>query len=100
MGKNVGDDLAEGKPTLPLIHAIHHCEPDDAALLRTALEQGGTARIDAVLEVLHRAGAIDYARGRARDEADAARAALARVPAGPCRDALDAIADQAVDRSA
>jgi len=100
MGKNVGDDLAEGKATLPLIHVIRNGTQADARLIREAIEEGGTERIDAVLEVLERTGAIGYARQQARVEADRAREQLARVPAGPYRDALDALADQAVDRTA
>jgi len=100
MGKNVGDDLAEGKPTLPLIHVMGNAASDDAAIVRSAIEEGGTGHIDTVLEILGRTGAIDYARAQARGEAERARAELDALPGGRHRDALDALADVAVNRSA
>lgn len=98
MGKNVGDDLAEGKVTLPLIHVLRHGKAEDAGLIREAVETGGTERIEAVIEVLERTGAIGYAREHARAEADRARAELAKLPPSPYRDALDTLATEAVDR--
>jgi len=98
MGKNVGDDLAEGKPTLPLIHAMRRGSAADAGLLRAAIEEGGAEHIDAVLAVLDRTGAIEYAREQAREEAARAHAELAALPPGKYRDALAALADLAVHR--
>ncbi|MDZ7788217.1 MAG: octaprenyl diphosphate synthase [Halofilum sp. (in: g-proteobacteria)] len=100
MGKNVGDDLAEGKPTLPLIHVIQQGQSADAAVVREAIEQGGVERVDAVTEILERTGAIGYARAQARNEADLALAELDVLPAGPYRDALVGLADVAVNRTA
>jgi len=100
MGKNVGDDLAEGKPTLPLIHVIQQGQAADAAIVREAIEQGGVERVEAVTEILERTGAIGYARDQARDEADLALAELDVLPAGPYRDALVGLADVAVNRTA
>ena len=100
MGKNVGDDLAEGKPTLPLIHVIQQGEAADAAIVREAIERGGVERVDAVTEILDRTGAIGYARAQARNEADLALAELDVLTAGPYRDALVGLADMAVNRSA
>jgi octaprenyl-diphosphate synthase len=100
MGKNVGDDLAEGKPTLPLIHVVHQGSEGDARVVREAIEQGGVERVEAVTEILERTGAIEYARAQARAEADRALAALEAVPEGPYRDALAALADVAVERNA
>lgn len=100
MGKNVGDDLAEGKPTLPLIHVIQQGQSADAAVVREAIEQGGVERVDAVTEILERTGAIGYARAQARSEADLALAELDVLPAGPYRDALVGLADVAVNRTA
>ena len=99
-GKNIGADLAEGKPTLPLIHALQQGSEADASLVRAAIEEGGEGHIDAVLDVLARTGAIEYARERARAEADLARAELAALPPSDYRDALDALAEQGVDRTA
>jgi len=98
MGKNVGDDLAEGKPTLPLIHAMSSGSAEDAALIRRAIEEGGPDHIERVLEVLERTGAIEYARAQARQEAARADAELAVLPATEYRDALAALAELAVDR--
>ena len=100
MGKNVGDDLAEGKPTLPLIHVVQHGTGADAGVVREAIEQGGADRVETVMEILERTGAIGYARAEARAEADRALAALEAVPRGPCHDALRSLADGAVDRTA
>jgi len=98
MGKNVGDDLAEGKPTLPLIHALATADADDHDLVRGAIEQGGVERIDAVLAVLDRCGSIEYTRQRARTEADLALARLDVLNAGEHRDALAGLARHAIER--
>lgn len=100
MGKNVGDDLAEGKPTLPLIHVIQQGSAADAATVREAIEEGGARRVDTIVEILERTGAITYARAEARAEADRALAELDALPPGQYRDALAGLADFAVDRSA
>ncbi len=99
LGKNLGDDLAEGKPTLPLIRAMRQSGPADRELLRSAIEQGGLSRIDAVISAVERAGAIDYTSRRAQEEALRAGEALAALPASPYRDALEALAKFAVSRT-
>src|SRR5690606_14494825 len=73
IGKQVGTDLREGKPTLPLIHVMECGTPAERDLVRTAIEQGSTDQFDPILEAIHRTGALDYTRERARDEAQAAR---------------------------
>jgi octaprenyl-diphosphate synthase len=98
MGKNVGDDLAEGKPTLPLIRAMSSGSAADAEVIRGAIEEGGPDHIEAVLDVLERTGAIEYARAQAREEAARACAELALLPPTAYRDALAALAELAVDR--
>lgn len=98
-GKNVGDDLAEGKPTLPLIRAIRHGSPEDAALVRHAVATGGLAELDGVLAAIHRSGALDYARRQAKAESRAAQEALAQVPSSPYRDSLIQLASFAVTRT-
>ncbi len=100
MGKNVGDDLAEGKPTLPLIHVIQQGQAADAAIVREAIEQGGVERVEAVTEILERTGAIGYARAQARNEADLALAELDVLPASPYRDTLLKLTNIAVNRTA
>jgi len=68
MGKNVGDDLAEGKPTLPLIIALQRCEGDDVQMIRNAIEVGGLENIDAIIKIINTTGALDYARDVAEKE--------------------------------
>src|SRR5690606_4478692 len=62
LGKNLGDDLAEGKATLPLIHAIRHADPATAGRLRHAIETGDTAALPAVIEAIHATGGLDHSR--------------------------------------
>ncbi|MBN8482008.1 MAG: polyprenyl synthetase family protein [Xanthomonadales bacterium] len=100
LGKNIGDDLAEGKPTLPVIHAIAHGTPEQSASLRRAIESGGLDSLDNITAAIHDSGAIDYARDKARAYAKSARSALDALPASPARDALAVLADYSVDRSA
>jgi len=99
IGKNVGDDLAEGKPTLPLIHALRRSDAADRALIRGAIENGGLDDMDAVVVAVERTGAIDYTSRRARDEAHCAREALAALPESSFRDSLETLAEFAVSRT-
>jgi octaprenyl-diphosphate synthase len=99
IGKNVGDDLAEGKPTLPLIYAIKHGSRVQADLVRRAIEHGGRDELGAVVEAIRSTGALDYARGQARRESEAACDALARLPHSTEREYLLQLAHFAVTRS-
>ncbi|MCW8918008.1 MAG: octaprenyl diphosphate synthase [Gammaproteobacteria bacterium] len=99
LGKNIGDDLAEGKPTLPLIYAINHGSDEQAALVREAVEQGGIGRIEEVRQAIESVGAIAYTARTARGEADRAIAALSIIEESPYKDALIALADYSVQRS-
>ena len=99
MGKNVGDDLAEGKPTLPLIYAMRTGTPQQAATIRHAIENGGRENIVAVLDAIESTGAITYTAQLARREADKAAAAIADVPASPYKGALSALAEFSVNRT-
>lgn len=99
IGKNVGDDLAEGKPTLPLIRIIQHGSPEEAALVRGALASGGLDDLDRVLAAIHRSGALDYTRRQAEAEARAAAAALDSIPSTHYRDFLLQLAQFAVTRT-
>jgi len=99
IGKNVGDDLAEGKPTLPLIHAIRRGTPEQANRVRGAIEHGGRGELDAVIEAIRATGALDYAREQAHAESRAACEALSRLPRSTCRDYLLQLAGFAVTRS-
>ena len=100
LGKNIGDDLAEGKPTLPLIHALKHGDAGTAAMIRQAIEQGGTEEQAPIRAVVESTGGLDYTARLAEDEAKRAEEALADVPVSAYRDALAALARFAVSRSA
>jgi octaprenyl-diphosphate synthase len=99
IGKNVGDDLAEGKATLPLIYALKRGTPAQAALIRRAIEQGGGEELSAVLDAIRDTGALEYAREQARAESNAAIEALSLLPNSKYRDYLIQLADFAVTRS-
>ncbi len=99
MGKNVGDDLAEGKPTLPLIHAMARGNAEQAALIRHAIENGGKNDIDGVLAAIDSTGAIAYTARSAQEEADKAIEALTVIPNSVYKDALITIARFAVQRN-
>ncbi|UCQ57950.1 octaprenyl diphosphate synthase [Edwardsiella piscicida] len=100
LGKNTGDDLNEGKPTLPPLHAMHHGSAERSAMIRQAIEQGnGRHLLEPVLETMQQAGSLDYTRSRAEEEADKAIAALAPPPDSPHKQALIGLANLAVNRS-
>jgi octaprenyl-diphosphate synthase len=100
LGKNVGDDLAEGKPTLPLIHALKRSAPDEAAMIRSVIEQGGTEDQAPIRAVVESTGGLDYTARLAENEASRAIEVLAEIPASAYRDGLAALAKYAVSRSA
>jgi octaprenyl-diphosphate synthase len=99
LGKNVGDDLAEGKPTLPLIHALKHGDADAAAMIREVIERGGTEQQGQIRALVESTGGLDYTSRLARSEAELAVQALAEVPDSPYRDALAGLARFAVSRN-
>jgi octaprenyl-diphosphate synthase len=98
IGKNVGDDLAEGKPTLPLIRAMEMGTPNQRALIREAITQGGRDRMERVIAAVESTDAIDYTAGLANGEAQSAKAALEQLPPSAFRSALVALADFSVER--
>ncbi len=99
IGKSLGDDLAEGKPTLPLIRTMQAGSPAQAALVRTAVAHGGRDDFPHVLEAIKDCGALDYARSVAIGEAEAARLALAPLPRSVHKDSLLELAAFSVTRS-
>ena len=99
LGKNIGADLAEGKPTLPLIYALESADQQQAETLRHAIERGGVASLDPVMAAIRESGALERASERARAHAQAARDALSVLPASPYRDALATLADYSVQRT-
>ncbi|WAT00949.1 octaprenyl diphosphate synthase [Rouxiella chamberiensis] len=99
LGKNTGDDLDEGKPTLPLLHAMKHGNVEQASMIRQAIEQGnGRHLLEPVLQAMHQCGSLDYTRQRAEEEADKAIAALQALPESSHRRALEGLAHLAVKR--
>lgn len=98
IGKNVGDDLGEGKPTLPLIHALRHAGAAERALIRDAIVHGGRERIAGVVQAVESCGAIAYTSRLARREADQALDALAVLPSSEYKDALRRLAAFSVER--
>ncbi|WP_057832702.1 octaprenyl diphosphate synthase [Colwellia sp. TT2012] len=100
MGKNVGDDLAEGKPTLPLIYALAHGNPAQKALIKEAIELGnGMDSLDLILEAMEDTGALRYTQRQAEIEADKAIKALDVIADSEHKQALIALAHIAANRS-
>ena len=98
LGKNLGDDLAEGKPTLPLIYAMEKGTDAERRMIRGAVEAGGLDRLDEIQAVVESTGALQYTAARAQEAADKAIDALAGIPDSDYKQALIAIADFAVKR--
>jgi len=98
-GKNFGEDLAEGKPTLPLIYALKHGSAAEQKLIRDAIEQGGTAELERIMHAIESTGGLEYTARLARREADLATEALADLPESAYRAALRELADFAVSRT-
>lgn len=101
LGKNIGDDLAEGKPTLPLIDAMENAPDEDARIIRNSLARPPADRetMKRVVRAVRDSGALERTRALAREEADAAAACLGRLPASRYRDALADLAGFAVGRA-
>jgi len=99
LGKNVGDDLAEGKPTLPLIYAMQHGSDEQKTLIRNAIKEGGLEHIDSITQAIHETGALDYTNKQARSEATLAKSAISILADNEFKQALLFLADYAVERS-
>ena len=98
-GKNLGDDLIEGKPTLPLIRALERGTPDQAKLIRSAIENGGIEEFEAILAAMKETDALEYARGRAKSEAELACRAISGIPDSKFKESLIQLADFAATRN-
>jgi len=98
-GKNLGDDLAEGKATLPIIHAMRNGSADQAAIIRNALVSGGLSDFAPVLKTMQETGALDYTRKQAEASAREARDSVAALPDSKYRDSLIELAAFAVTRN-
>ena len=99
IGKNVGDDLAEGKPTLPLIHTIRHGDAAQQQLVRQAIETGGREHINEIISAVESTGAIEYTSRAAEQEAEQALEALSEIPDSPYAQALRVLARFSSDRT-
>jgi octaprenyl-diphosphate synthase len=99
IGKNVGDDLREGKPTLPLIYLMEHGTSDQRELVRTCIEQGDEQHFDAVLAAVTSSGALDYTRREAETAARRAAESIADLPDSIYKDRLLQLCRFAVDRN-
>jgi octaprenyl-diphosphate synthase len=99
LGKNVGDDLREGKPTLPLLVAMERGTEVDRALIRHAIEHGELQKLPEILAIVRRTGALDATRIAAKQQADNARAVLSALPESRAREALLELCARSIHRS-
>ncbi|PAU38330.1 octaprenyl diphosphate synthase [Vibrio coralliilyticus] len=100
MGKNVGDDLAEGKPTLPLLYAMQHGTTEQTQMIREAIEKAnGMEKLDAIMAAMEQTGSLEYTRQKAYQEADKAIAELSVLSESPYKEALVTLAHMSVHRS-
>jgi octaprenyl-diphosphate synthase len=98
MGKNIGDDLAEGKPTLPLIYAMKNASETDSRLIRDSLKTSGIDALERIISIVKSSGALDYTHEFALSEVRKARNCLDKLPESSFREALDSMAVLAVER--
>lgn len=98
-GKNLGDDLAEGKPTLPLIYAMKTGSEKQVTIVRNAIKQGGEESLQAVLDVIQKTDALDYTRQKAEAESSMASAAISSLPNSNYKECLLQLATFAVARN-
>ena len=99
MGKNLGDDLAEGKPTLPLIYVLKNGTEDEQTLIREAIEQGGLDKIDEIVATVHSSGALKYTAEQARIFSEKAIKCLHGLPESKYRSAMVDLAEFAIART-
>ncbi len=98
IGKNVGDDLAEGKPTLPLLFAMKHGTAEEAEVIRSAIREGDAGNFARILDIVRRTGALEHAHKQAESEAELARTSLNVLPDSQYKDALIELSGFAVAR--
>jgi octaprenyl-diphosphate synthase len=98
-GKHIGNDLAEGKPTLPLIHALQQCSSSEAKFLKNAIKNGTCERLDDIITIIHSTGAIKYTAYAAQQHAQKANQALTFIPDSPYRNALRDLSNFVIERN-
>lgn len=98
LGKNIGDDLAEGKPTLPLLYTLQNGNKKEQALVRAAIEEGSATHLEDIVAAITRCGALEYTLEQARNQAQLARQALAGLNDSPEKQAMEDIAVFAIER--
>lgn len=99
LGKNIGDDLAEGKPTLPLIYVMQNGNSDQKQLISTAIKEGGLEHLDEIISVVKESGALEYTQQKAVDRIAVAKDCLDVVPDSTYKEGLNLIAQSAIERS-
>ena len=99
LGKNVGDDLAEGKPTLPLIYAISHATPSEANIIKQAITNGGLDKLDDIIAIVNQSGALQYVQDKAKEQAQLAIQVIEALPASDYKTAMIELAEFSVQRS-
>ncbi|WP_392563016.1 octaprenyl diphosphate synthase [Orbus sturtevantii] len=100
LGKNLGDDLNEGKPTLPLLHAMHHTQDqDEVQIIRNIIEKGnGRDSLEKILNIMHKCGSLEFTYNIAKQEAEKALVAINILPDSPYKEALRTLAIDSVKR--
>jgi octaprenyl-diphosphate synthase len=98
LGKNIGDDLAEGKATLPLIYAMQNASETDRKLIRDAILEGGLDQLNRITSIIESTGALRYTEDKAREVANLAIASISDIPDSPYKEALANIAEFSVQR--
>jgi len=99
MGKNIGDDLAEGKPTLPLIMALQRCSASEAKIIRHAIENGGTDQLETILKIIKSTDALTYTKARAKEQVNMAISSLDCLPESTYKTALEALVKFTISRT-
>ncbi|MBT4385337.1 MAG: octaprenyl diphosphate synthase, partial [Betaproteobacteria bacterium] len=98
IGKKLGDDLSEGKVTLPMIHALENGSEADVAAMKAAIEDGGQVNLDSIIKIFRRLRSLEYARELAQREIEAAEESIANLPASTYKESMIEMAKQSASR--
>lgn len=99
LGKNIGDDLAEGKPTLPLIYAMTKCSESEAKLIRKCIRRGGLDHMEDILAIIEKTGALDYSKGKAHHHVELAIQSLSDFEDNIYKQAMISLAEMSIGRN-